>query len=1080
MARWRCELEETFEALARWTCRRARWVIAACALLVAALGAQAVRIEVDTSPEAMLHADDPVRRSYDAFRDEFGSDQVIVVGVGAPERFHDAFLARLRALHRDLEARVPLVRRVDSLVNVRFTRGEEDEFRVGELLADWEARGGDAAALQAFAVHHPLYRDNLISSDGRLVALTIETEAVLGDPEVATSDALAGFAELDGDVDGNGGGTGATARRYLSSRERAEVVDAVRAVLAEHRADDLPLYLSGTPVVVDAFDRATMADVTLCASASAVAILLILVWFFRRVSGVLLPNLVVVAALASTFGLMGLLGAPFTLTTNTLIPVLITVGVCSSIHLLAIFYRHFPNGVEKGDAIAHAVGHAGPAIVMTSLTTAAGFLSFALADLSATAEMGRYAAIGVLFCLLYTLFLLPAALAVTPIRRHVRNPATSATADRFLLWVANASLRHPRAILLASLAIAAIAFGGIGLVRFSHDPISYFAADAAVRTDLATIDRELRGGTTLEVVIDSGAENGLYEPALLRAVDALGYALPKATGHLLAVSRVFSLNDIVKETHQALHGNDPSRYAIPPDRATLSQELFLFENSGSADLGRMVDATYRQARLTIKTPYSDGVVYRDFVAEVERHFEGELGAVAAVDLTGGMALEAQAVPKALESMRESYVLAFLGISVLMIVFLGSLRIGLVAMIPNLLPIAAALGLMGWLDVPLDMTTITIGSIGLGLVVDDTIHFFYNFQKYHERTGDLRRAVEATFLGTGRAMMVTSLVLVGTFWVDVLASLANVVRFGLFIGLIVIFALLADLLVAPALMRVLHRRRAGWPGLAAPLGRPSGILVLALALLAPPLVARADVAREIMQRVHDRDDGEQARMEIEMTLTDAAGRTRERRAELRRRDRGGGTDSILFFLEPADVRGTGFLTHDHDDPAATDDQWLYLPALGRTKRISSKDKSRPFMGSDFSYADMTRRSVEHYDYTLAGEADVRGHACWQIEAIPRSEHEAEETGYRRSVLFVRKDIDVVVRAVHWLRDSDRLKYFDVRRIEPIDGIWTPLEIHMTTRRGREREHRTVLRNRNVRYDEGIPAHDFTEQRLARGP
>lgn len=1068
MTRWRQALEHGLEDLASWTYRRARLVLALVAVGVAALGSQAVHMAVDTSPEGMLHPDDPVRRAYDAFREEFGSDQRIVVGVGAPDRFDAAFLARLERLHHDLERRVPFVRAVDSLVNARFTRGEQDVFRVGELLPDWAARGGDPASLQRFAVAHPLYRDNLISADGRLVAIAIEVEAVPGGADaLAFDEALAGFDD--------GAGAPARARRFLSSQERGEVVSAVRAVLAEHRADDLPLFLSGTPVVVDAFDRATMADVALCASASAAAILLILSWFFRRVSGLVLPSLVVIAGLASTFGLMGLLGAPFTLTSNTIVPVLITVGVCSAIHVLTLFYRSLQAGVGKRDAIVRAVADAGPAVAMACLTTAAGLFSFAFSDLASTAEMGRYAAVGVLFCFAFTVLLLPAGVAVAPIRRGTLSPAISPAADRTLLALARFSTRQDRAILLVAVAFAGFGVLGLLRVRFSHDPVSYFAADAPVRTDLIKLDRELRGATSLEVLIDTGRENGLHDPALLHAVESASAALPETTGHLLPVSRVLSLNDVIKETHQALHGNDPARYALPADRETLSQELLLFENSGSRDLARLVDPPYRQARLTIRTPYADGIVYRDFLTRVGGALEAGLAGMP-VQLTGGMALEARAIPKALESMRESYVIAFLGIGLLMTMFLGSLRLGLVSIVPNLLPIVVAFGLMGWLDLPLDMTTITIGSIGLGLVVDDTIHFLDNVQKQRARTPDLQHAVDVTFLGTGRAMAVTSLVLVGTFWVDLLASLANVVRFGVAVGVIVILALLADLLVLPALLSALERRRLARP--AALQLRRAG--VLALAVLVPAAAAEADPAREIMQRVHDRDDGEHARMRIEMTLTDAAGRTRQRRATMLRRDREGGSDSILFFLDPPDVRGTGFLTLDHDDPTRTDDQWLYLPALGRAKRIASRDRSRPFLGSDFSYADLTRRSVDRYEYASMGETEVRGHAVWQIEAIPRDAAEREETGYECSILFVRKDVDVIVRAVHWLRDSDRLKYLDVKRLERIDGIWTPVELEMTTRRGRELEHRTALRNVDVTYREVVSARHFTEQRLALGP
>jgi hypothetical protein len=640
-------------------------------------------------------------------------------------------------------------------------------------------------------------------------------------------------------------------------------------------------------------------------------------------------------------------------------------------------------------------------------------------------------------------------------------------------------------ILATAAVLLAIGVYGSSRLRFSHDPVGWFRADAPTRVALLTIDEHLRGGTTLEVVVDTGRENGLHDPALLMRLEVLGGALREDTRALLPVSGVFSINDVVKETNQALHANRREHYQIPAERETLIQELFLFENSGSDDLERLVDSQYRLARITIKTPYADGVHYRDFVDRVRSLFASQLDGKVDVTVTGSMALVARAIPKALESMAVSYVAAFVVISFLMIVLLGSIRLGLLSMIPNLLPIIVAMGTMGILDVPIDLTTIMVGSIALGLVVDDTIHFMYNYKKYHDLTGDVRAAVEASFLGAGRAMVVTSAVLVVAFGVDILASLSNIVVFGLLVALIIVLALLADFLVAPALMRLSTARHAVLPLASRALPMVAVTLCVGAPATADELEAvasgsAAETARQIMRRVEDRHDGDHVTMELQITLVDRRGLTRVRRARSFSRDREGGTDSILFFLDPPEVRGTGFLSLDHDDPARSDDQWLFLPALGRSKRVSTGEKSGAFMGSDFSYADLTRRSTERYEYRLLGEREVEGRSTWQIEAVPIDPAESEETGYQLSILFVRPDINVVVRAVHWLRDSDDRKHLEVNRLERIDGIWTPIEVHMARVRGRDIEHRTIVINRNVRYDEPVPESWFTPRRLEKGP
>jgi len=259
-----------------------------------------------------------------------------------------------------------------------------------------------------------------------------------------------------------------------------------------------------------------------------------------------------------------------------------------------------------------------------------------------------------------------------------------------------------------------------------------------------------------------------------------------------------------------------------------------------------------------------------------------------------------------------------------------------------------------------------------------------------------------------------------------------------------------------------------------------IAAAVLASAAPAAAQESLSARAIMERVDARDDGDHSSQDIEMILIDKRDNQRVRKLRAYGRDVGEDDQSIMFFLSPADVEDTGFLTYDYDDPERDDDQWLYLPALSRTKRIASADKSGSFMGSDFSYADMTERPLDHYRYTLMKETEVDGHPTWQIETVPTSEREQDETGYEKSIVFVRKDNFVVVRSVHWVKKGARLKYFDVKKLEQIDGIWVATEMLMSTRKGDETLHKTLLFARNVRF--GQPQGDdlFTVRQLEKGP
>lgn len=239
------------------------------------------------------------------------------------------------------------------------------------------------------------------------------------------------------------------------------------------------------------------------------------------------------------------------------------------------------------------------------------------------------------------------------------------------------------------------------------------------------------------------------------------------------------------------------------------------------------------------------------------------------------------------------------------------------------------------------------------------------------------------------------------------------------------------------------------------------------------------ARAIMEKVDARDDGDSVISDMKMILIDKNQKTRERTMRAFAKDIGKDTYQIMFFTEPATVKDTAFLTYDYDDPDKDDDQWLYLPALKTTKRIAASDKTDSFMGSDFSYADMTDTDVENYNYKLLKEDKVYGDKVWIIESVPRTQKIIDTYGYSKSIVFVRQDNFMVVRAVLWLADSNKLKYLDVTKMEQIDGIWVATETHMTTKRGKSTTHKTILLRENMHINQPLKDDLFTVRKLEKG-
>ena len=255
-------------------------------------------------------------------------------------------------------------------------------------------------------------------------------------------------------------------------------------------------------------------------------------------------------------------------------------------------------------------------------------------------------------------------------------------------------------------------------------------------------------------------------------------------------------------------------------------------------------------------------------------------------------------------------------------------------------------------------------------------------------------------------------------------------------------------------------------------------LLLLALAQAALFASLSVD-DIVKKVDDRDEGDNGIGTMKMILIDKHKNKRVRSMKKYSKDFGKDTYSGIFFLSPSDIKNTAFLTYDYDDGAKDDDQWLYLPALKKSKRIASSDKSASFMGSDFTYSDMTSRTVEDYTYKLAKESKVGKHKVWVIESKPKKQITIDETGYTKSYMFVRQDNFVVIRALHFMTDGGKKKYMDVKKLEKIDGIWVATEIEMKTKKGKKTLHTTILKFNDVKFNQNLDDSFFTVRQIEKG-
>lgn len=796
----RDRIEREFDRYALLVLRYRVAVIAVSLVVAAGLASGLRDLTLETSFNDYLARDNPKQLVYDAFREEFGSDESIVLILQPREIYDLGFLGSLRSLHEALEAELPWVEDVTSLVNARYSYGAGDSLISEGLMETWPQDEEGLADLRRRVEENPLYRNILVSEDGSTTTILIETDGSLAPVDDSS---LGGFEADDGSGradDASGSGD------LLTTDQIIELTDALERVLSQHRIPEVEIHVAGMPVFSRELGDMLTRDVVIFVSASLLLIGALLLLLFRTAVGILYPLLVVSLSVLSTLGWMGHVGLPLTAVTEILPSLLLTIGIGDAVHVVAMFYKRGEGGSSAPDCIRWALSHSGLALVMTSLTTAASMASFNVAELQPLIDLGRAAPFGVGIALFFSLGLLPALLASAqpqPDRRATGGWRQN-LADRALSSSSRFGSSHGPLVAGSVAGLVAVALVGASMLHFSQDDLQWLPARNGTRVATEILNQVMGGGEPLEVLIDSGSADGLHDPGVLRAIEAMQAYAERAKVGEVSVGQGVSVVDVLKEIHKALHGGSSDFYVLPQTRELVSQELLLFENAGTDDLEDVLDARHQKARMLLTVPFVDALNYPRFAADLSREFDeilerhGLEGRVE-VTITGAVTLAGETFDLLFVSMTRSYALAFVLIAGLMMLLIGDLRLGVISILPNVAPIAIILGLMGWLDAPLDVSSMLIGGILIGIAVDDTIHFVHNYNRYYRRFGCAQRAVRETLRTAGRAMLVTSVVLSLGFFVLMAASLENIADFGLLCGVGVILAFLADVVMMPALV-----------------------------------------------------------------------------------------------------------------------------------------------------------------------------------------------------------------------------------------------------------------------------------------
>jgi len=745
-----------------------------CLLLAAGSAILSSNLHIDNSMEAYFNADDPSFAAYNTFMDEYGNDEFLYILYTTQAGISDLnTLKKVRDLTEDLED-VPFVKRVHAVTNIEFIEGDESgDVIIYDLMEDFPENQDDADRLVEKLLDKPLYVNSYITQDKNYAAILCEMQD----------------------------------RPEDEPNYRMIVGAALKEVLAKAEYRDFTFWPVGNPVLDSEFYFIFKKESRFRPIITYLIFIVLLAWFFRQVKGVVGPISVVVFSVLLVIGFVGLMDFPVTAMFGATPSLLIAIGVATSVHIINEYRTHIQMGHDNRTSILSAVRLVGMPCLFTALTTTVGFASLLISPISATRDFGWYTIFGVMANLLFCFSILfvvlsvagkrtESALYVNPQKKKISTQPERRLMDGILKKIAIINMQHYRVILIVVALISIAAVWGITRLEINSSYLEEYGPRVKTYHDYKFVDKIMGGAENFEILLDSKTPDGVKT---LQFVQTLEKIQTFADSQDYLVSKTVSIIDIIKDINRSLHNNDKAYYKLPASNEAVSQYILLYEASGGEELEKMVSADIAAARLTIYAKSSDSKtsqrLYNDLVSNIESIIPKDY----TYHITGMSFLVLKAMQYIEETQISSLTIALIVISLLMVVVFRSLKVGLISMLPNIFPIIITLGIMGWTGIWLDYVRTLISCIAIGLAVDDTIHFMARYQLEFNHLKNYEKALFATMRDVGRAITITTIVLVVGFSVSMTSQLNDSFYFGLLSSICIILALLADYFLCPALI-----------------------------------------------------------------------------------------------------------------------------------------------------------------------------------------------------------------------------------------------------------------------------------------
>lgn len=745
------------------------WVLLFSLIFVGLSGTGLTKLEFVNNYRVFFGKENPQLLAFDALQNTYSkSDNVmILVEPANGDVFTRENLQAIVELTKE-GWQLPYSSRVDSISNFQHTIAEEDDLIVADLIIQpLQMTDEQLQYAKQIALNEPLLKDRLISETGHVTGVNVTMQLPGTNP-----------------------------------MEAMEIAEVVRELVTEFkvRHPDLTLHLSGMVMMNNAFGEAAMKDNASLVPLMYGIVLLVLIFCLRSFTATFSVILLIVFSIIAALGLSIYVGVKLTPTSLMSPTIILTMAVADCVHLLVTFLHNMRLGQEKKQAILESLRINFQPILLTSVTTAIGFMSLNFSDAPPFRDLGNIVALGVMLAFVLSVTLLPALMTILPVRVKARDELDNS----FMKSLAAFVIKRRKALLIGNSLLAVVLMSFIPLNEINDEFVKYFDESIEFRRATDFLNENLSGIYNIEISIDTGAAGGISDPAYLAKVEQFKHWLVQQP----EVVHVNSITDTFKRLNKNMHGDQQQWYALPEQRDLAAQYLLLYEMSlpYGLDLNDQINIDKSGVRVIASMENMSTKQMLD----IERRLHGWMAvnfSEYTINAASPVLMFSHIGQRNIIRMLIGSVAALILISMILIFAFRSVKLGLISLIPNLIPAGMAFGIWGLIDGQVGLGLSVVTGMTIGIVVDDTVHFISKYRRAKVEKGlSTEEAVRYAFSTVGVALWVTSLVLVSGFIVLSTSSFLMNSGMGLMTAITIAVALIMDFLFLPPILMTLDKKR----------------------------------------------------------------------------------------------------------------------------------------------------------------------------------------------------------------------------------------------------------------------------------